>query len=69
MSTPPARGNVTYRTDVPFAVANPASVNFTGAVGTYVVADGAQVFNGWSGGTTSVWVKIASGTAGNVGDE
>lgn len=59
-----ARGGISYRTDVPFTVANPASMNFTGAVGTYVVADGAQVFNGWTGGTTSVWVKIAGSTAG-----
>lgn len=58
-----ARGKITYRTDVPFALANPASVAFVGAVGTYVVADGAQVFNGWSAATTSVWVKIASTTA------
>lgn len=58
-----ARGSISYRTDVPFAVANPASMAFVGAVGTYVVADGTQVLNGWTGATTSMWVKITGATA------
>ncbi len=60
-------GSVAYSTDVAPVSGSTASLRFTGADGTYVAAAGESVMTGWSGATTSVWVKIDPAVAAGWG--
>jgi len=58
------RGSIRYSTDVaPINNPNSASLTFNGATGTYLATNGSQIINGWTEGSTSVWVKITDTVA------